>query len=408
MLGLSCLLKKMFNYIYFCIFVRWRIETRGVSQRISVLQLTILIVILASPLSAVDPRELKLPSRADIDAAMARGVDFLIADQNKDGSKNLNIYAPVPGAHLAFRSATTALCIAALIESGAADSNDRARHALERGETWLLEELPKVRRADGTAIYNVWSHAYGIHALVAMHRRETKDAARRAKIKEVIATQVDRLGRYESVDGGWGYYDFKAGAKQPSSDSISFVNAAALLPLHEARALGVEVPEKLVQRAIAATKRQQKDDFSYLYGEYLKNRPMAEINRPSGSLGRSQACNLALRVWGETNVTDTVMTNWLHRLVVRNEWLSFGRKRPIPHESWAQVAGYFYYFGHYYGALTLDQIPPAEAAKYAPQIAALLLPLQEKDGSWWDYPLYNYHQQYGTAYALLSLTRCRR
>ncbi|MEN1680549.1 MAG: hypothetical protein AAGJ46_13250 [Planctomycetota bacterium] len=40
-------------------------------------------------------------------------------------------------------------------------------------------------------------------------------------------------------------------------------------------------------------------------------------------------------------------------------------------------------------------------------LAHLLLPLQEKDGSWWDYPFYNYHQQYGTAMAILSLRRCQ-
>jgi hypothetical protein len=37
-----------------------------------------------------------------------------------------------------------------------------------------------------------------------------------------------------------------------------------------------------------------------------------------------------------------------------------------------------------------------------------MLPHQEQDGSWWDYPLYNYHQSYGTAFALLTLSACRR
>ena len=40
-------------------------------------------------------------------------------------------------------------------------------------------------------------------------------------------------------------------------------------------------------------------------------------------------------------------------------------------------------------------------------LARILLHLQEKDGSWWDYPLYDYHQQYGTAFALMTLVRCR-
>ena len=29
--------------------------------------------------------------------------------------------------------------------------------------------------------------------------------------------------------------------------------------------------------------------------------------------------------------------------------------------------------------------------------------LQEKDGDWWDFPLYDYHRQYGTAMAVMTL-----
>jgi hypothetical protein len=134
---------------------------------------------------------------------------------------------------------------------------------------------------------------------------------------------------------------------------------------------------------------------------------MRGINRPAGSLGRSQACNLALRWWGETNITDAVLTTWLDRLNARDGWLSIGRKRPVPHESWFQVAGYFYYYGHFYAALCADELPSEARQKQHARLAALLLPLQEKDGSWWDYPFYDYHQPYGTAFALMSLARAR-
>jgi hypothetical protein len=134
---------------------------------------------------------------------------------------------------------------------------------------------------------------------------------------------------------------------------------------------------------------------------------MMPINRPGGSLGRSQACNLALRVWGDTSIEDEVCKEWLDRLVTRNGWLDMGRKRPIPHESHFQVAGYFYYFGHYYAALTIPLLPRADRPFYQDHLANILLKHQEKDGSWWDYPLYNYHQQYGTAFALMSLKLCR-
>jgi hypothetical protein len=376
--------------------------------------ITALVAFLFAPrLFAAQLADLHPPAPAELEAAIRRGVEFLVRDQNKDGSwgsaektKDLNIYAPVPGAHHGFRAAVTAMCVEALIETGAADSDARAKKALERGETWLLENLPKVRRANGTAIYNVWAHAYGIQAMVAMHGRNS-NAARRKQIRQIIDGQIELLRHYESVDGGWGYYDFRVGAARPASSSTSFVNASVLLAFERATKIGVKIPEDLVKRAVDSTVRQQKKDFSYEYGEYLKMRPMMEINRPAGSLGRSQACNLALRAWGATNITEEILTNWLHRFVVRNEWLGFARKRPVPHESWFMVAGYFFYYGHYYAGLCLEAIPRETAAPYRGYIAAILLPLQEKDGSWWDYPLYNYHQQYGTAYALLTLVHCR-
>jgi len=367
-----------------------------------------------APAFALDPASLKLPSRDELEASISRGVEFLVKTQNETGSwgsarntKGLNINAPVPGAHEAFRAAATAMAIEALIETGAADKDPSAKAALAKGEAWLLKNLPQVRRATPQVMYNVWSHAYGIAALTQMHRRAAGDAARQREIRGLIEAQIKLLGRYESVDGGWGYYDFRVGAQRPTTSSHSFVTATVLVAFHEAKQIGIEIPTNLVRRAVAAVQRQRKTDNTYLYGEYLKNRPMLDINRPGGSLGRSQACNLALRLWGDTTVTPSVFHEWLNRLVKRNEWLSIGRKRPVPHESWFKVAGYFYYYGHYYAGLCTDQVATERQRACKDQLAAIILPLQEKDGSWWDYPLYDYHQTYGTAFALMTLAHCR-
>ena len=48
-------------------------------------------------------------------------------------------------------------------------------------------------------------------------------------------------------------------------------------------------------------------------------------------------------------------------------------------------------------------LPREKQAPYAKRLASILLERQEKDGSWWDYPLYDYHQPYGTGYALMAL-----
>jgi hypothetical protein len=371
-----------------------------------------------SPLATTGPvpEPIEPPTAEAIDAAIARGVRFLLDDQNPGGSwgsatrtKGLNIYAPIPGAHHAFRAGTTALCIMALAEyaeSGIDAHQDEVLAALVRAETWLVESLPELRRANTDAIYNVWGHAYGIQALVRLHNRKETTDPERDRYRQMIAQQVELLGRYETVSGGWGYYDFEAHTQRPSGSPTSFTTATALIAFDEARDLA-DIPQKTVDRAIASLRRQQKPDFSFAYGEYLRMMPMYDINRPGGSLGRSQACCLALRRWGAQDVTDEVLKTWLNRLIARNGWLGIGRKRPIPHESHFAVAGYFYYYGHLYAAMCVEELSPGERPHFQEHLAHIILPLQEKDGSWWDYPLYAYHQPYGTSMAIMTLLRCR-
>jgi hypothetical protein len=365
------------------------------------------------PLAETGPRPKAVPAppTADIDAAIGRGIEFLLKNQNKNGSwgsADINrpgdIYAPVPGAHQAFRAAVTSLCISALIETGG--NRPEVADSLDRAESWLFQNLPHVRRATADTFYNCWTHAYSIQALVRMLGRKPDDAERNKKIRELIRQQFDMLDRYEVVDGGWAYYDMDIGAKKPAGSSISFVTAAVLVGLAEARDIKEVCPQKLIDRAKASILRQRKPDFCYDYGEYLKYRPQHPVNLPGGSLGRSQACNIAMRLWGDTQVTDAIIKNWLDRLFARNGWLDIGRKRPIPHESWFYVAGYFFYFGHYYAARCIDVLPEADRPEFQDQLAHVLLALQEKDGSWWDFPMFDYHKPYGTAFALMSLKRC--
>ncbi len=122
----------------------------------------------------------------------------------------------MPGSHQAFRAAVTSLCISALIEVGG--NRPEIIKSLDRAEEWLFQNLPHVRRtATGyppseevpDAFYNVWTHAYSIQALVRMLGRKPDDAERGRKIHELIKQQIDMLDRYEVVDGGWGYYDYK-------------------------------------------------------------------------------------------------------------------------------------------------------------------------------------------------------
>lgn len=79
---------------------------------------SLLVAALALPLAAAD-------GQRTVEEAIREGVDFLIDDQNPNGSwggptrtKGLNIYAPVPGAHHAFRAGASGLALCGLLDSG--------------------------------------------------------------------------------------------------------------------------------------------------------------------------------------------------------------------------------------------------------------------------------------------------
>ena len=348
-----------------------------------------------------------------IRAAMSRGVDFLIADQNPDGSwgsatrtKGLNIYAPLPGAHHAFRAGASGLALSGMIDSG--DTRPEAAASIGKAAVWMTENLPVLRRADPTTTYNIWGHAYGMRALTRLHLRET-DPEMKSRYKALAQDQVNLLGRYEDLNGGWGYLDLFDGftSQKPSGITTSFSSATVLLAMHEAREKAcITLPDKAVSAALDSIKRQQFPDMSYAYSHGHHMRPRADINRPAGSLSRSQACNAALRAFGREGITDAVITEWADRFLAREGFLSIARKRPRPHDIHFRISGYFYYYGIHYFTESVSFLPLEKQKPYAQKLAALILSRQEKDGSWWDYPLYDYHQPYGTGYCLMALAWC--
>jgi len=356
------------------------------------------------------PHPITPATQETIRAAIDRGVAFLVKNQNPNGCwgkaryKGMNVGVSMPMGHIAMRTAASALCVRALIE--AESKVPGAAECLQRAEDWLLETLPKVRRSS-FQMFNNWAHAYGIQALVRMLQRQPMDPERRETIHRVIRDQLDRLSRGQHLDGGWGYYA-EGSYQRPIANSMSFITATVLLAMHEARQAGFAVPKAVTDRAVEGIRKVRRPDFAYGYGFYHRYNPMYEINQPPGSLARSQVCNAASYVWGDQAVTLKVIKTWLNRIIARHGWLSMARKSPFPHASHYRIAAYFFYYGHYYAAVCIDLLPPEERPPFQDHLAYLLLPRQEKDGSWWDFPLYDYHQAYGTAFAIMSLTRCYR
>jgi len=334
-----------------------------------------------------------------VGGAIDDGVDYLVGSQSPDGSwgqgretTDFDVMASVPGSHDAFRVGTTALCVTALREAG-------ERTASKKGLDYLVS-YDGVRRANRMEIYNIWAH---INALETMARAWQEDKV--PAYKEAAERHLRWLETYETYIGGWNYYDFIYGTEKPSMEPVSFATAAGLSALHRARAAGIAVPEPLIRHALSRLKEMRNPDGSFLYGSDFRYHPRHLANRDKGSLGRTQSGHYALALWNEGKVGEKEIREGLDRLFQEHRFIEIGRKRPMPHEGWYFTAGYYYYFGHYYAAKLIEGL--ADKGDYREQLKSVILPHQEPDGSWWDFHLYDYGKPYGTAFAIMTLLRCK-
>jgi len=352
-------------------------------------------LLLAACASAPPPPD----PRAEVDAAIERGIRFLVDAQNPDGSwgsgrgsTGFDVLASPPGSHDAFRVGCTALAAMALREAGERTASDRA--------LGYLASYDGLRRANPMELYNVWGHTYAMQALARAAKETGRDDWRSA-----AARHLADLVRYETLSGGWNYYDFAVGAQTPSMEGTSFGTAAGLVALAEAKEAGLAVPEALVRRALARLREMRLPDGTFLYGadyRYLRRLP---ANKANGSLGRTQSGHDALQVWSDPGIGEREIREGLDRFFREHRFLEMGRKRQFPHEAWYQTSGYYYYFGHFHAARLIGRLP--DRGGYAERLRATILPYQEADGSWWDYKMWDYDKPYGTAFAVMSLLLVR-
>ncbi len=340
------------------------------------------------------------PSTADIQQSIDRGVKFLVGFQNPDGSwgtgtetRGSEIMSMVPGSHDAFRIGTSALCVMALREAGEKTAHDK-------GLEYLLT-CTDAKRDDGTLLYNTWAHIYMVHAL-AIEMRYNKDP----RIPKVLKRNLKEMVDYATYMGGWAYYDFNYGTVAPGGGPTSFGTAAGLVALYEAKRSGIDVPEKLITQAIHRLEEMRLPNGAYLYGadyKYYPHTARVPANLPRGAAGRVQPANFSLWLWDSKVASGPNIREGLEMFVKEHPFLENGRKHLWPHEALYQISGYYYYFDHYYAARLLEALAPAERPKYKQFLIDTVRPHQEEDGSWWDYPMWDYHKPYGTAFAVMTV-----
>jgi len=405
------------------------------------------VLVCAIGLSCTTTRDIRIGSAfdesqpakpADIREAINKGTLFLINTQNRDGSWGSFESARPDEVELgtmasfdAFRFATTALCCMALMElpshrggipmeSGPGQDDKSRRAALNKGLRYLMNQQPE-GRATGDILYHTWSLTYVTQCFARAIRHEPprklsgsgeSPTLKRSPVGEDIPKEeliacarkwLWMLQHMQAADGGWAYYDFGYSLQKTSGWlSTSFNTSSSLCALWEAEKAGLEIDPKVTQAALRCLERLRTPEKSFSYGSYIQMLPACRPNRFKGALGRTQPCNLMLFRYGKIPIADLRLG--LDRMFQEHQFMEMGQNRPYPHESWYATSGYYFFFGHFYAAEVINELPFEEQIPYWKALARVLLPCQQKDGSWWDFPMFSYHKAYGTAFALLSLT----
>jgi hypothetical protein len=361
------------------------------------------------------PTDPEPPTHTELGTLIEQAVAWLVEHQQPDGSwgthhtaRPIEVLASIPGSQEAFKVATTALVVSALRDCPLA--GEQGFRAAERGLDFLIANAA-VKRQSGLEHYNVWSFGFALETL-GDHLLESPEDERNPEVRRAAARLVEKLERYQTLDGGWGYLSLDAvPTMKPSYTSMSFTTATCLLGLARARDAGLELPEGVAEKAVAHLLRSRLPDGAFLYGEYLKYRPRHDINERPGSACRTPLCHYALELFGEPPTADgkqgqEVLVESLRDLLIRYAGLQRASlRRPIPHESHYAISGYFYLYGHAYAAYVMEQLPAEAVAALWPALVEAVLVCREPDGSFWDYPLYSYHKPYGTGFALQALSR---
>lgn len=351
------------------------------------------------------------PPRA---VAIREAVEWLVADQRADGAwgshhspRPIEVLCSVPGGHQVFRVATTALCVMAL--DGSPYWTEASRAAADRGIDSILAEH-EVTRANALEHYTPWALGFGLQCL-SERLLARPDDARAAEMRRVCERLIEKLGIYQDLDGGWGYLSLQeVKTFRPSFTSMSFTTATCLIGLERARQAGFAIPPEMLERAVESVDRCETAMRSFTYGElWRKWRPNApSVNHPKAAACRGPVCLESLALFGRARkeVDHLRALEWL--LVDHASFQVASLRRPIPHESHYAVSGYFYLYGHYYASLLQRRVSDTDRRRYAPYLENAVNVCRQPDGSYWDYPLYSYHQPYGTAFALLTLTEIER
>ena len=392
-------------------------------------------VLLLAPLTFTAAQEAKAPSPAEVERAVAASIDYLLGSQESyvadpavgrlpddrlgewqdverkrlkklqrkkgaaewpyEGVYRVGRDSRIPSG---YRVGGTAIVCDTLLRSGAEGARARKiREAVERSLDFIMDMIDSDEEmAIGPKKgYDVrsWGHACALQLMLTVLESDMLGSDdRTARIEAMIPVLIERLAANETAMGGWNY---------ASNRSVSpFMTGLTLLTLYEAQARGHAVDPALITRALDALQQARTETVSYAYsGKMRKAVPMP------GSSARAACAELALYKAGRSDV-DALRTSVVGFFEGWEDLLDRKSKQGT-HEGSYGIAPYYFFFGHTYAALAIEELPEAERETQRAELAHVIWKTRDEDGSWND-RIFPRTSSYSTAMVVLALQAAKR
>ena len=300
----------------------------------ALLSAAILLAATARPAAAGTLRVQVAELSPQAEAAIEKGLRFLVKDQNPDGSWGKR-----------YPSAITGLAMMAFMLKGYFPEKGQHSKTMDKALAWLLKRGKEGGGYLGGTNQGMYEHGLATHALSEVwgmtNKEETRDILKRA---------VGVILRAQNGEGGWRYQP------QPLDADVS-VTVMQIVALASAQEAGILVPAQVIKKATEYVKKcERKPEGGFGY----------QVGGSNPSLSSSAAGLLSLLMCGERESKEAKRgIQYLLRL---------------PKEEFNQTK--FYHYGHYYAVQAMYQAGEDNYQEWYPRIHDALLKKQRDDGSW--------------------------
>jgi hypothetical protein len=305
----------------------------------------------------------------ELNAAVSRGILFLLSQQAADGSFGDGRFGK--------NVAVSALAGIALMADGSLPGRGPHAEAVARCTEYVLANCTESGLIAGDAANGpMYGHGFATLFLGEVYGMSAGggDTQMATRLHEALVKAVRLIEQTQNEQGGWRYNPV------PYDADIS-VTITQIMALRSARNAGIEVSKDTIDRAVAYVRRCQNPDGGFRYQE-----EMGASGWPRSAAG------VASLYYAGIYEDDAI-----------DRGISYLMKEAMPGVPGTSRAHYFY--GQYYAVQAMYLGGGSSWAKWWPAIREELLRFQQANGSWEDRSV---GDAYGTAMALIILQMPKR